>query len=220
MKLSGGQQWKLFEGKETLGVTELWEWLCKNSPLSLSHSSLSLRHCVPPGLVCGVNTLLSNALLSRLEVTLANCLMFGDFLWLTGKKKYSCFYCIAHYLTLVSVLSVFVTPFCHISILRLISKLVNCLFSIDPLLTSFVPPPFNLPSCFYFIFLSCCHVAYAPPPKIPILLKSILLFFLSLRLYILLSKCHFVLPSFAICVCALLFVSVLPMFKHPFASHY
>lgn len=77
VKLSQGQHWKLSEGKETLGVTELWEWLCKNSPLSFSLHCL--WPCVPSGLVCGVNTLLSNALLSRLGVTVTNCLMIGDF---------------------------------------------------------------------------------------------------------------------------------------------
>lgn len=54
---------------------------------SLPFSLHCLWPCVPSSLVCGVNTLLSNALLSRLGVTVANCLVIGDFYVVAWGKK-------------------------------------------------------------------------------------------------------------------------------------
>lgn len=54
---------------------------------SLPFSLHCLWPCVPSSLVCGVNTLLSNALLSRLGVTVANCLVIGDFYMVAWGKK-------------------------------------------------------------------------------------------------------------------------------------
>lgn len=61
-----------------------WAWRSSGNDSAKALHSLvvfcrRLRPCVPSGLVCGVNALLSNALLSRLEDTVANRLTIGDF---------------------------------------------------------------------------------------------------------------------------------------------
>lgn len=115
----------------------------------LSSPFLSLHclwPCVPSGLVCGVNTLLSNALLSRPEAPPTNCLMIGVFVWPTGKintvdyinswpwfpfnpVSQTCFVYLFYLLSPSTLLT-------HIPLLTRSQVFQKCLFSLVPALSS------------------------------------------------------------------------------------